>query len=202
MGRRPRATIESLQFDTCGWTYHAQEHPARVQVWQTRDADAVSLHFFPIPPDLPVVNSVDELRGFHAERLKAVGGKVVECTLERVADCQTVRLLIKTPQQPYGVIYQGAFTIPFRDFSFVVKVQCRELGITGIREAILLDQRWAAGEEPDVGGPDWNPDSPEHDADFPAHPVSRVRRVLEHIELTATLDESVRALPPFQLPTC
>jgi hypothetical protein len=102
------------------------------------------------------------------------------------------------------MFYQGAFTLPFRDFSFVVKVQCREAGITGIREAILFDQRRAGGAMPslDKAGPpfpDWNPDAAEHDAKFPTHPISRLRRLLAHIAQSATMEETVRALPPFPL---
>jgi hypothetical protein len=39
-----------------------------------------------------------------------------------------------------GVTYLGSLTIPFRDFSFVIKVQCWEEGITGLREALLFDE--------------------------------------------------------------
>jgi hypothetical protein len=40
----------------------------------------------------------------------------------------------------------------------------------------------------------------EHDAAFPAHPVSRLRRLLKGIENTAALDEEIRRLPKFRLP--
>jgi hypothetical protein len=44
--------------------------------------------------------------------------------------------------------YVGSLTIPFLDFSFVIKVQCEEKGATGIREAVLLDRRLESGEMP------------------------------------------------------
>jgi len=87
----------------------------------------------------------------------------------------------------------------------VVKVQCPERGITGMREAVLADKRLATGEEPDVSGKgpffrDWNPDAQEYDAQFPTHPVSRARQTLAHVARSASLDEAVARLPKFELP--
>jgi hypothetical protein len=103
------------------------------------------------------------------------------------------------------MMYQAAVTVPFRDFSFVVKIQCPENGTTGMREAILLEKRMRAGEKPNAGNPGepfvgWNPDALEHDSAFPAHPISRLRRLLKEIESTAALAEEIRELPKFRLP--
>jgi len=198
-------TIDSLRFDTTAWNYLGERQPNQMRLWETPDHDAVMLHFFGIPPDLPQVRTVEELSSFYGEGLKRSAAKVVECDFSRVADCPAIRLLIKVPQKPHGMMYQGAFTLPFREFSFVIKIQCSEVGTTGVREAVLLEQRMKAGETPNVSGagpmfPDWNPDAPEHDKLFPAHPITRLRRLLEHITRTATMDPQVRSLPGFPLP--
>jgi hypothetical protein len=206
-GRKSRVvpTIDSLRFDTTGWTYHGEPEPGQTRVWEAPEHDAVSLHFFGIPPNLPAAATVDQLAAMYASGLAAAGGKVVECTVDGLARCSAVRLLLKVPQKPSGMMYQVALTVPFRDFSFVVKIQCREHGTTGIREAILFDRRFKAGEEPDPARPGepfpgWNPDAPEHDAAFPSHPLSRLRRLLKSVEDTAVLDEQVRGLAKFPLP--
>jgi len=206
-GRKPDATptLDSLQFDASGWKYHGEQQPNPMRVWETPEHDAVSLHFFAVAPDRPACTSVAELTRFYEQSLKGSAAKVVECRLTQVAGCAAVRLIIKAPQKPSGMMYQGALTLPFRDFSFVVKVQCPEVGMTGVREAILFDERRAAGEMPAVGGagpvfPGWNPDAPEHDARFPNHPISRLRRLLDRIAQSATMDETVRRLPGFRLP--
>jgi hypothetical protein len=198
-------TIDSLSFDTSAWKYHGEQQPNQRRLWETIERDAVLLHFFGIPPDLPPVRTMGELSAFYAEGLKASGAKVVECELDRLAGCPAIRLLIKVPQKPHGMMYQGVLTLPFRDFSFVVKIQCQETGTTGIRETILFEKRMRAGDTPQIGGPgpvfpDWNPDAPEHDLSFPTHPISRLRRLLGHVMSTATLDPSVRELPGFPLP--
>ncbi len=202
----PKPSIDSLRFATNGWKFHGEQEAGRVRLWETADGDAVLLHFFGIPPNLPLASTVDEIDAMYASGLAAAGGKVVECTISQFAGCNAVRLLFKVPQEPSGMFYQAAVTIPFRDFSFVVKIQCPEVGTTGVREAILFEKRMRAGEKPNVDKPSepfvgWNPDAPEHDVAFPAHPVSRLRRLLAEIESSATLNEEVSRLPKFRLPS-
>ena len=198
-------SIEALRFGTNGWKFRGDKEPGRMRVWETADHDAVSLHFFGISPDLPAAKTVDEISAMYASRLASAGGKVIECGVGELARCDVVRLVLKVPQEPSGMMYQGAVTVPFRDFSFVVKIQCSEHGVTGVREAVLIAKRVRAGERPNVEQPGemfpgWNPDAPEHDAAFPAHPVSRLRALLKGIEDSAVLDEQIRRLPRFQLP--
>jgi hypothetical protein len=204
---RKRATpsIESLRFGTNGWKFHGEKEPGRMRVWETADHDAISLHFFGIPPNLPAAKTVDEISAMYASGLASAGGKVVECSIFELARCDAVRLLLKVPQKPSGMMYQGAVTVPFRDFSFVIKIQCPEQGMSGVREALLLDKRLSAGEKPNFERPGelfpgWDPDAPEHDSTFPTHPVSRLRRILKGIEDSAVLDEQIRRLPSFRLP--
>jgi hypothetical protein len=205
-GRKSSApSIDSLKFETDGWKFHGEKEPGQMRLWETPDSDAVLLHFFGVPPNLPVTNTVDDISAMYASGLAAGGGKVVECTVGKFAHCDAVRLLLKAPQKPSGMMYQAAVTIPFRDFSFVVKIQSPEHGSTGVREAVLAEKRMAAGEMPDVSGKgpffrDWNPDAPEYDEQFPTHPVSRVRRILAHVARTASLDQAVASLPKFPLP--
>jgi len=198
-------SIDSLRFGTNGWKFHGKKELGRMRLWETADHDAISLHFFGVPPNLPIAKTVDEISAMYASGLAAAGGKVVQCTIGELARCDVVRLLLKVPQKPSGMMYQGAVTVPFRDFSFVFKIQCPEEGTTGVREAILFEKRLRAGETPNVGRPsepfpEWNPDAPEHDAAFPAHPISRLRRLLKGIEDSAVLDEQIRGLPKFRLP--
>lgn len=205
-GRKSSApSIDSLKFETHDWTFHGEMEPGQMRLWETADEDAVVLNYFGIPPDLPVARTFTEIFEMYAVGLAAAGGKIVECASVKFAGCDAIRLLFKVPQQPAGLMYQAAVTVPFRDFSFVIKIQCSEQGTTGVREAVLLNQRLKAGEKPnnDQSGkpfPDWNPDAAEFDAMFPTHPVSRVRRLLLEIENSATLAEEIRRLPKFPLP--
>ncbi len=42
--------------------------------------------------------------------------------------------------------YIASITIPFENCSYVVKIQADEIGITGMRDALILDRLHKAGE--------------------------------------------------------
>jgi hypothetical protein len=111
---------------------------------------------------------------------------------------------MSVPQQPSGRTYVASLTVPFRDFSFVLKCQCVEGGPTGLKEALLLDRSLAANEPMQIEGgqfhiPGWDPDDAKHDAEFPDHPVARACRVLAHVAGSLAIVDEVRQLPRFAL---
>ncbi len=198
-------SLDLIRFNSDGYTRDEARRPGQVRVWFTPDGDGVGLYMFGVPPDLPRVETADELWAFYARRLEPSGGKLVENALVTVSDCRAIRIIVKTPQEPSGMLYVGSITIPFRDFSFVLKVQCGEHGMTGLREDVLLDRRFRDGQLPtvqkgrlDLAG--WDPDNEDHDAEFPQHPVSRVRRALEGICRSLTIDPKVATAAPLPLP--
>jgi len=117
--------------------------------------------------------------------------------------------------------YLGSLTLPFRDFSFVLKIQCEERGVTGMREAVLLDETLGSGEVhlefdgEDIAG--WMKvpcdvtrtsglarslaDDDEHDRRFPDHPLSRARRFLSASEANISVSGAIRNASPFLYPT-
>lgn len=203
--RKPvvRPTLTSLRFDTTGWSDEGEQQPNHLHVWQTADGDAVALFFFDLAPNIPPCRTVDELRDFYGSSIKSAGAELVDFAVEPLVGQTAIRMTMKAPQQPHGRLYQATYTVPFRDFSFVVKIQCSEHGVTGVREAVLADRRMAAGEVPDVSGRgpffhNWNPDAPEYDAQFPDHPVSRARRILARVAGSSSFDKTVAALPKFK----
>jgi len=196
-------SLNSLTFDTTDLRF-GQEDADR-KVWFTPDGDGISQHFFLKPPDIPTgMRSSEQVRDHYLSMLKGGPAKMVESQIVSLADCPAIRLIIKSPQQPSGMTYLGSFTVPFRDFSFVVKCQCMEGGTTGIREAILTDMALKSGAmKLDAAGKMTgraNFDAAEHDAMFPQHPLSRLRRVLGRIEATAVLDPTVKTHEGFPLP--
>jgi hypothetical protein len=128
-----------------------------------------------------------------------------------------VRTLFKAAQQPTGRTYLGALTFPFRDFSYVLKAQCEELGMTGVRDTVVSMTLMASGDtgidtesgrmtgwlddpyDPSETGPMTRNKSerPEYDAQFPDHPLSRARRVLDHLERTVAINETIKSQPAF-----
>jgi hypothetical protein len=195
-------SLSSVVFDTAGY------QDAGVQdgkhIWHTPQGDGVGLFFFPIHPDLPAnAGSEEELRQFFSSMMAGTESKFVELHLIAVDGQPSVQSIIKSPQQPTGMTYVGSIIVPFRDFSFVLKVQCQERGITGFRESVILSKMLAKGDVVRDGSclpAGFSPDDPKFDAEFPKHPLSRLRTVLRHMEKSLRLDAAAKMLPPFGLP--
>jgi len=187
-------------FDASGWREDGEVAPG-VWVWYTPEGDGVGLYTFGLPPDLPRASTWEE---FRARSEQDAGGPRVDFDVVDVDDRSVLKQILKFPQQPSGMTYLGSLTIPFIDCSFVVKVQCEERGMTGQREAVLLDQLLAEGRVhvgPDGIGGAWEPDNFQYDSQFPSHPLSRARRVLAQIEQSLVLDSTLRTKPAYPLPS-
>lgn len=166
------------------------------------EGDDVGLHLFLLPPDIPRAATVGELTAAMTRP-----GSHVELAVVPAGGMRVLRVVSKAPQQPSGLTYVGALIVAFEPLSYVIRIQCAQRGVTGMREAVLLNAVLATGVRPTTGpdgrldlGPGWNPESPEHDAQFPDHPLSRARRFLDHVQATLDLDPALRTLTPFPLP--
>jgi hypothetical protein len=136
--------LDSISFDTSGLEHQSDRDCVRV--WHTECGDGVGLYWCALPPDIEAdLESIEEVRDFYRKACASAGQAIIEVDTLTVDDCPAVRTMVKVPQQPSGMTYVGAITLPFRDFSYVVKVQCPEAGTTGVRDAIILDRMLAAG---------------------------------------------------------
>jgi hypothetical protein len=192
---RKQLTLASLAFDAPGW--QVQETNPKKQVWEHPGHAAVlSLHFFDIPPDIPVrLADQTALRGYYRSLIQAQHGGLVEVSVGVLADTRisVVKTIFKLPRQPRGMGYIGSLTVPFKHCSYVVKIQAEEGGMTGMREAVIADKliregKIAPGEN---NIPGWSADPydqtwkngalmnlaerEEYDHLFPGHPLTIVR---------------------------
>lgn len=201
-------SLDAIRFDTTGYAFAGEQVPGHLRVWNTPEGDQLGVHFFSVPPNLPAdATSVADLAAVYRrliEECEPGGGRLVEISVLTAGGCPAIRIIVSVPQQPSGRAYIGALTVPFRDFSFVLKSQVLERGPgpTGLKETILMMRRWKAEETPRslTDDPPFDPDAPEHDSEFPGHPVARTRRVMAHVEATLMVVEAVRRLPAFALP--
>lgn len=200
-----KPSLDAVRFNDAEFDFQGEPQPGKVRFWHTPDGDGMGVYFFRLPPDLPQnAVSLEVFSAFYRERLGGSGGVLVELGIVEVGGVPAVRTLASLPQQPSGRTYVGSLTIPFRDFSFVVKCQCPELGHTGMKAALLLDRSLAAAEsnsEPaEAHLAKLDLDHPKHDADFPDEPVARARRVMDHLAASLVIDSEIRRLPGFALP--
>jgi hypothetical protein len=140
---------------------------------------------------------------------------MIEVEVLSLDGCDVMRTILKQPQRPRGNTYVGSLTLAVRDFAYEIKVQCEERGTTGIREAVVGDAWMKARGKVDpkdlLRG--WNSDpydptfkaqvqrnvadSSDYDAQFPAHPLSRLRRVLDQMQGSLRIAASVKEAAPF-----
>jgi len=205
-GKTAKPSLDSIRFDVAGYTPQGEPQPGKVRTWYTPAGDGLGIYFFSVPPDLPQnAASVDELAAFYRGLLGDSQAKLVEARVVKAGGGSAVRTILSVPQSPSGRTYVGSLTIPFRDFSYVLKCQCPEHGTTGVKAALLFDRSRAANEPMTIEGgrfyiPGFDPDDPKHDVDFPHDPVARVRRVLDHVAGSLVVADEVRQLPGFALP--
>lgn len=209
--------LDSITFNTAGFT--PQGDRANVRIWHSPAGDGVGLYYFAAPPDiLADLNSVDAVRAFYRSQVFSAGIGMIEVDTLQVDDCVVIRTIFKQPQQPMGMSYLGSLTIPFRNFSYVVKVQCQEYGVTGIREAVVLDSLLQSGQVKldsrnvnQIEGWAQDPydaaietplarnlaEDEKYDVQFPEHPLSRVRLILNQIQASLRINNAVKRQPKF-----
>lgn len=194
-------SLDDIRFETTGFEPRGEPVPGQQRVWHSPEGDGVGVIIGLNPPDLPEAATVAELRAAY----QGNDVRTVELAVVPAAGRLAIRQIAAVPQAPAGFTYVASLTLPWPEFFVVVKAQCAEQGVTGLKETVLLSRggpitRATAAGEPTLP-PGWDPDDPAHDAEFPLHPVARARRILAHLERTLALHPRLAELPPFPLPT-
>ncbi|MGW1551510.1 hypothetical protein [Streptomyces sp. NPDC002346] len=185
--------------------------PVDHDTWANDDGDVLSVHFFGLPPDLSAgLDDGPTLRESLTHYTAQAGGGLIEASVKRLGELPALRQILKLPLpgQQHGQAFIGSFTVPRAGCSTVVKVQAAEHGMTGMREAVVLAK---VGHEhyfrphpyaPDVQGglPFHAADHERWDAEFPDHPLTRVRRTLGALAEAVTVVPEFAALPEFTGP--
>ena len=111
-------------------------------------------------------------------------------------------------------MYAGSCLIPRADFSYVVRFEAVESSPTGLKEAmILMTNKQYEGDPVSGKIMGWNrdpydpafddtaiysaADDETHDAQFPEHPLARIRQHLRDLPQNITLDPMVLKSRPF-----
>jgi len=205
-------SLASVTFETKDLVLEGEA--GNLRQWHTASGDIVSLQYFDKPPDIGAsLDDIDKLRASYRAVAARAGGAALEIEVIPLDGSPGVRLILKVPQMPTGSIYLGSLTLPFRDFSYVVRVQCAEGKLTGIRDTAIFAELLRTGEikfdegqtqptawwtdpyDPLVGEPPARNRSelPEYDARFPDHALSRLRRMLPRIEATLRVSDDAKA---------
>jgi hypothetical protein len=207
--------IDWVRLDERGWKL--RDKNSDVKVWDNDSGDVLSLNFFNKPPDIPVsLSQVTELRNFYRKNVAEVGGGVLKIETIEIKGLSAVECLFKMPMQPSGMLYLASFTIPFRDKSYVVKLQCPEKGITGARDSAVFALHTNFDDDDDENFDPfkgWMKDpydesvtegvlmnlseDEQYDVKFPNHPLTRARKYMSQIKETISFDERLFKLACF-----
>jgi hypothetical protein len=99
------------------------------------------------------------------------------------------------------MIYLASLTVPFADHSCVIKFQCNERGVTGMRETVVMERLLAQGEVDfnNLGNVATIADREEYDSLFPDHPLAKARRIIREIIPTVKVSDELRKAEPFKI---
>ncbi|MBY0549097.1 MAG: hypothetical protein K2W95_17625 [Candidatus Obscuribacterales bacterium] len=150
--------------------------------------------------------SLFKLRQYWRNDINKDGGGLVECNLITVAGILSCKVIGKWPMNPTGMAYFGWIIVPLEDCHFKLHARAFELGMTGIRDAMILAKMQQDGtikfspSDPFAG---WAKDPYEplskfplmpnlsedakYDFEFPDHPLSRCRKFLTRFERSSLL---------------
>jgi len=185
--------------------------------WANDSGDLASLSFFNLVPNLPATHggvSIEVLRNMYRDSLRSINGGIVRVEAIQVSGIPAVEIIVKIPQVPSGMIYVATVIIPFHDFSFSMKYECPEHGLTGQRDALVLAKLAADLPKDSKGMPlGWTKDPycPAHndaarynlsdreqyDELIPDHPLSRARKYLRTTAEDLTINSELKDYPKF-----
>ena len=170
---------------------------------------SVSINYFKSKPDLPSSSSIDMLRVFYRNQITEHNGGLLLVDFFKHENITGIETLFKIPLSPSGTVYLASLTIPFRSSSYVIKVQAREMGLTGVRDAVISDRLTKKGDNENWSADPYNPnftdgtlmnrsEDPTYDSEFPDHPLSEARRIIAEIKKGMKFKPEIGELKEFK----
>lgn len=213
--KKIKANLHSVTIPDQGWTKVSEDDEA-IRWVNPQQSALIVLHFFDKEPDLPTAKDLDYLKKFYRNIAAASNGGIIETDIINLHNIPCVKTIIKIPQQETGMAYIASITIPFENCSYVVKIQADEIGITGMRDALILDRLHKAGEveieEENIKNWFEDPYDPDfrqgtlmnqselekYDPEFPEHPLSVARSLIRSTSETIIFKKEIKELPAFK----
>ena len=212
---KSKVNIHSVTIPDQGWNKISED--SQVIRWVNPEQSVlIALHFFDKEPDIPTVSDLDYLKKFYRNVAVSANGGTIETDIMKIQDIPAVKTIIKIPQEETGMIYIASITIPFENCSFVIKIQANEVDVTGIRDSAILGKLMASGEVEfgdeglinwfaDPYDPDFKQGTPmnkseleQYDSEFPQHPLSMARSLINILAAGAICKPEIKELPPFK----
>lgn len=204
--------FNKLEYKTLDWEFDREHSDESKFTWLDNNSPAViTFNYFGIEPDIPTIKDVNRLRELYRSLANQNNGAIIKVEIGRIQNVETVGTIFKFPMKPRGMRYIGSITIPYKDRSYVLKVECPEVGTTGMRDSVIMNKMLGDGvvtvdfEKRRMKG--WFKDpyddsltegfhmnlseAEEFDEMFPKHPLTIVRRTMAQFPKIIKLDDGL-----------
>ncbi|MDB5338255.1 MAG: hypothetical protein JWN70_3874 [Planctomycetaceae bacterium] len=204
-------SLDDVQFDTTDWEPRPESAEHR-RTWVNAWGDVLSIRFNAAAPQMPSLFRLQALKDFHTQQLQASGGTILSLDLLQVKGVSVGKLLFKTMQPEGGWGYVSMLFLPYRDFSYSIRIQTLErAGDEGRGQHVWEWLHQSHPQEADRHalwfGLEEAPADPHiarhcmadedrWDAQFPDHPLSRLRAELGRVIPTLVVSRDVKNSAP------
>lgn len=200
--------LKGLEYKDFDWDFSQEHSNEFTHVWFDKNSSAaIFFHYFGLEPDVLTVKDVDKLRESIRESISESNGAIIKLEIGNIQNVVVVEQILKFPMEHQGMAYVGSIIIPYKNCSYVLKVQCPEVGTTGIRDSTIFSKMinegvitleggiipkgWAKDpyDETITGGVQMNlSEEEQYDKMFPEHPLSIVRNIMAQFTNLVKLD--------------
>ena len=212
---KKKIDINAITLPVFGWILEKSDKQA-IQWINPEETIILSLYFFNKNPDIPTIKNLDILRKFYREQISKPGGGIIQVDLIEIQDFTVVKTIFKLPQEPTGMTYLTSLTIPFAKYSYVIKIQAPELGMTGMRDSVvaakLLNENKISLGENGYEGWFYDPydtelkegvlmnksEEEKYDQGFPEHPLTQSRKLISKIESEIIFGDTLAKIKKFE----
>ena len=206
--KNKKININSITFPTYDWEMVKEED--YFKKWMNKEQNvALSINYFDSKPDLPYLDEIDVVREFYRKELSAHNGGLIEVNIKEIESYKTIKTVFKISQEPTGISYLASLTFPFKNHSFVIKIQALEYGMTGNRETETTNYLLKNKELTPAGDSymEWARDpykkdfkkgllmnlseQEKYDSVYANHALSKARKLLNNIENNLVFDSEI-----------
>lgn len=194
----PPWNVDSARIPMPGWEFLQQTDDSAT--WRDAEGDVISLNLQPPDQLFPDVGDEGAVRGYARIMTEGQRAGLIEAAVSRSDDEKRMTYVYKKLEKPAFKFY-GVIVMPFSKGTWIWMVFAPERGTTGVREALITERLFNSGQltiesykatwakdpyDPGYRGVPretlrYRSDAEEFDADFPNHPLSKVRRELRRL---------------------
>lgn len=201
-------TLECISFNTSGWT---PEEASEDQIaWTNESGDRLEYRLNHAPPVLPVLYPLEGFQRYVSENWQDPQTAVISADVLSIRGTFVVRSILKHQVSDDQQVYHGRICLPFRDFSYEIRITTTPLSLPSERETEVRSEM----DQHEGGMQTWQQDpycqdrkqdylcsesdNEEYDSRFSDDPLALLRQEMVKIIASIQSVREVRNSVPFQ----